>query len=202
MNVDPEPSTQPARVIHVPRRFVQEIWGGTETVILNLCRQQQARGETPEIHTSTALKNVREETWRDIVISRYPYFYTNLGLGAGQRKQFDLSGGNLVSPGLFRGLMRAKNVRMFHAHATNRLGSTVLAAARMRGVPCVTTIHGNVFDVPDDEAADRRHDQPRLFDWGKPIGLLLQTRRFFGESGCGHLRWSLGIRSGSGQTEP
>ncbi len=33
------------RIVHVPRRFAAEEWGGTETVILEISRQQQAAGD-------------------------------------------------------------------------------------------------------------------------------------------------------------
>ena len=38
-------------IIHVPRRFVAEEWGGTETVILEISRQQQRDGWSPKIFT-------------------------------------------------------------------------------------------------------------------------------------------------------
>ena len=47
------------RIVHVPRRFAQDVWGGTESVILNLCRQQSAAGFSPEIHTSRALSDTK-----------------------------------------------------------------------------------------------------------------------------------------------
>ena len=49
------------RIVHVPRRFVAEEWGGTETVILEISRQQQRAGGRPEIITSMALAKRREE---------------------------------------------------------------------------------------------------------------------------------------------
>ena len=52
------------RVIHVPRRFVADEWGGTETVIAELLREQRRAGWAPEIHTSLALSKVRREPGR------------------------------------------------------------------------------------------------------------------------------------------
>ena len=43
------------RIIHVPRRFVFDEWGGTETVLAELVSQQRRQGWEPEIHTSRAL---------------------------------------------------------------------------------------------------------------------------------------------------
>ena len=43
------------RVVHVPRRFVREAWGGTETVVLELAKRQLARGDDARVVTSMAL---------------------------------------------------------------------------------------------------------------------------------------------------
>ena len=59
------------RILHIPRRFAIDEWGGTESVIYNLCKQQQALGLRPEIHTSRALSPTPREVWRDIPIRRY-----------------------------------------------------------------------------------------------------------------------------------
>jgi hypothetical protein len=69
-----------SRILHVPRRFALDEWGGTESVIYNLCKQQQALGQHPEIHTSRALAPIPREVWRDIPIRRYRYCYPFLGL--------------------------------------------------------------------------------------------------------------------------
>ena len=53
---------RPTKIIHVPRRFVAEEWGGTEMVVLEISRQQQRAGLQPEIYTSMALAKLRKET--------------------------------------------------------------------------------------------------------------------------------------------
>ena len=140
------------RILHVPRRFSQEEWGGTESVILNFCRQQQAMGLVPEIHTSQALCKVRRETWRDIPIFRYRYCYPFLGLTPEDRAALDKKGGNLLSTELFWKLLFRPDVRIYHAHVLKRMGGAVYRAARLRRKPFVVSLHGNVFDVPKDES--------------------------------------------------
>ena len=59
-------------IVHVPRRFVAEEWGGTETVILEISRQQQRLGASPEILTSMALASSREEQISGMPVDRFP----------------------------------------------------------------------------------------------------------------------------------
>ena len=119
-------------IVHVPRRFAQDVWGGTESVILNLCRQQAAAGLTPEIHTSRALSEVKSEVWKQIPIRRYRYRYPYLGLSREEKHAMDLKAGNLISLPLFWSLMRLPDVRIFHAHVIGRMGGEVMTAARLR----------------------------------------------------------------------
>ena len=166
------------RVVHVPRRFAQDVWGGTESVILNLCRQQQAAGLDPEIHTSRALSGVARESWNGLPIRRYRYRYPYLGLSQEEKHAMDLKSGNLISLSLFWNLLRLPDVRVFHAHALGRMGGEVMSAARLRRRPCVVTLHGNVFDVPDAErSAGRGEAGGGHLDWGKPFGMLFRSRQ-------------------------
>jgi hypothetical protein len=59
-------------IIHVPRRFVADEWGGTETVILEISRQQQRAGLNPVIMTSMALANQHSETMAGVPVRRFP----------------------------------------------------------------------------------------------------------------------------------
>lgn len=177
--------TSPAsntRILHVPRRFAIDEWGGTESVIFNLCRQQQALGLRPEIHTSRALAPTPREIWRDIPIHRYRYSYPFLGLSPDEIHALDKKGGNLLSLDLFFHLLAARDVRIYHAHVLKRMGGAVLTAARLRKKPCVATLHGNIFDVPADEAASIVEAQQGHFEWGKPFGALFRSRHLLEEA--------------------
>jgi glycosyltransferase involved in cell wall biosynthesis len=166
----------PSRILHIPRRFAIDEWGGTESVIFNLCKQQQASGQVAEIHTSRALSPTAQEVWRNIPIHRYRYCYPFLGLSPADVLALDKKGGNLLSLDLFYHLLTAQNVRIYHAHVLKRMGGAVLTAARLRKKPFVATLHGNVFDVPADEAAAIVAPQEGHLEWGKPFGALFRSR--------------------------
>ena len=171
-----------SRILHVPRRFALDEWGGTESVIYNLCKQQQAAGQRPEIHTSRALAATPREVWREIPIRRYRYGYPFLGLSPADVLALDRKGGNLLSLDLFWHLLAARDVRIYHAHVLKRMGGAVLTAARLRRKPCVVTLHGNVFDVPPAEAASIVEAQLGHFEWGKPFGALFRSRHLLEEA--------------------
>lgn len=170
--------TSPAStVIHVPRRFVAEEWGGTETVILEISRQQQRAGLQPVIMTSMALAKLRKETIGGVPVKRYPYCYPFFGLSADDKAALDKKGGNLLSLSFFFALLREPNVRLFHAHALKRLGGEVRTAARLRKKPFVVSLHGGVFDVPTAELGTMLKPIENKTEWGKPFGALFGSRR-------------------------
>ena len=169
--------TKASHIIHVPRRFVAEEWGGTETVILEISRQQQRAGWQPEIVTSMALARQRNETIGGVPVRRFPYTYPFLGLSEADRAAMDKKGGNLLSLSLFTSLLTAKNVRLFHAHALKRLGGEVRTAARLRKKPLVVSLHGGVFDVPAAELGTMLKPIENKFEWGRPFGALFGSRR-------------------------
>lgn len=164
-------------IVHVPRRFVEHEWGGTESVLANLVREQTGAGWRPEIHTSLALSNEPAGEFHGVPVRRYSYCYPFLGLSAKQRQAMDKKGGNLLSWSLLAGLLRRPDVRLFHAHAAKRLGGTVRTAARLRGRPFVITLHGGMFDVPADEFAQLVENQAGKVEWGRFAGALLGSRR-------------------------
>jgi glycosyltransferase involved in cell wall biosynthesis len=165
------------KIIHVPRRFVAEEWGGTETVILEISRQQQREGWSPEIFTSMALAKLRNESIGGVPVKRYPYCYPFFGLSAADKAALDKKGGNLLSLSLFNALRREKNVRLFHAHALKRLGGEVRTAARWQKKPFVVSLHGGVFDVPAAELGTMLKPIENKTEWGKPFGALFGSRR-------------------------
>lgn len=165
------------RIIHVPRRFVADEWGGTETVLAELIAQQRSQGWRPEIHTSLALSRTRAEIWREFPIRRYSYCYPFLGLSEQEKHRLDKKGGNLLSLPLFFSLLAARDVRLFHAHSLKRLGGAVFTAARMRRKPFVVTLHGGVFDVPETELRQMTEAQGGKLEWGRIFGVLFRSRR-------------------------
>lgn len=171
------PHKQPQRILHIPRRFAQQEWGGTESVILNFCRQQRLAGLAPEIHTSRALSRIPRENWRDIPIFRYRYSYPFFGLSAAEKAALDKKGGNLLSLQLFWGLLSRPDVRIYHAHVLKRMGGAVYRAAQLRRRPFVVSLHGNIFDVPKEEADSIVEAQQGHFEWGRPFGMIFGSRK-------------------------
>ena len=165
------------RIVHVPRRFAAEEWGGTETVILEISRQQQAAGWQPEIFTSRALCPTPQEIIGGIPVRRFKYCYPYFGLTAENKNALDKKGGNLLSIGLFRAMLRADNVRLFHAHALARVGGMVRTVARLRKKPFILSLHGGVFDVPASEVATMQSPVEGKMNWAKPLGAVLGVRR-------------------------
>jgi glycosyltransferase involved in cell wall biosynthesis len=164
-------------IVHVPRRFVAEEWGGTETVVLEISRQQQRAGWQPVIMTSMALARQRTETIGGVPVKRYPYCYPFFGLSPADKAALDKKGGNLLSLSFFFALLREPQVRLFHAHALKRLGGEVRTAARLRKKPFVVSLHGGVFDVPTAELGTLLKPIENKTEWGKPFGALFGSRR-------------------------
>ncbi|MBS0656931.1 MAG: glycosyltransferase family 4 protein [Verrucomicrobia bacterium] len=172
----------PRCIVHVPRRFIAEEWGGTETVILEIARRQQRAGLEPRILTSMALARQRTEEIGGIPVERFPYFYPFFGLTAADRAAMDKKGGNLVSFSLLHRLLRLSDVRLFHAHALKRLGGEIRTAARLRRKPYVVSLHGGVFDVPPAELASMAEPIAGRFEWGRFLGALFGSRRLLDEA--------------------
>ena len=169
-------------IVHVPRRFVAEEWGGTETVILEIARHQQRTGARPEILTSMALARRREENIGGVPVRRFSYSYPFLGLSRADCAAMDKKGGNLLSLSLFKSLLSQPNVRLFHAHALKRLGGQVRTAARLRKKPFVVSLHGGVFDVPAAEREEMLKPIANKPEWGKVFGALFGSRRILADA--------------------
>ena len=163
-------------IVHVPRRYTAGEWGGTETVVQEISRQQQQQGWQPVIVTSMALASESSENLAGVPVVRHRYCYPFLGLSRDQKAALDKKGGNLLSLPLAADLLTRSNVRLYHAHALNRLGGTVRAAARLRGKPFVVSLHGGVFDVPEDEQADLQKPVRGHVEWGRFWGALVGAR--------------------------
>lgn len=164
-------------VIHVARRFVRDKWGGTETVILETCRQLKSRDHHCRVVCPCALSTPGEDVYEGVPISRDPYFYPYWGLDSASRLQLDMRGGNLFSFALMKRLQHLPNVSLFHLHTGKRLGGIVRTIARRREVPYVVTLHGGVTDVPAEERRALMAPTHRTCEWGKVLGWWVGSRR-------------------------
>jgi glycosyltransferase involved in cell wall biosynthesis len=169
-------------IIHVPRRFVSHEWGGTETVITEISRQQQRAGFSPKIVTSMALAHHPSETIHGIPVQRHRYCYPFWGLNTADKAALDKKGGNLLSLPLFGAMLREPNVRLFHAHSLKRLGGSVATAARLKNKPFIVSLHGGVFDVPSTELGTMTRPIQGKLEWGRVFGALFRSRRILEEA--------------------
>ncbi|MCG6943167.1 MAG: glycosyltransferase family 4 protein, partial [Thiohalocapsa sp.] len=165
------------KVIQVPRRFVADEWGGTETTILETSRALRAAGHQVSIFTSLALSENRRETLRGVPVRRFAYSYPFWGLTDANRRDMDKKGGNLLSLSLFWALLREPGVSLLHAHSGKRLGAAVRTAARLRGIPYVITLHGGHFVVPAGEMSQMLAPIQRTVEWGRLFGMAMGSRR-------------------------
>lgn len=165
------------KIIQIPRRFVADEWGGTETTILETSRALRAAGHDVGIFTSLALSAARQEMIRDVPVRRFPYSYPFWGLTDANRRDMDKKGGNLLSLSLLWALLREPGVDLLHAHSGKRLGAAVRTAARRRGIPYVVTLHGGHFVVPQGEMDQMLAPIRRTVEWGRLFGMAMGSRR-------------------------
>jgi len=164
-------------LVHVPRRFTEKSWGGTETVVLNSAIYLNPLGYESTIYTSKALdKNVRE-TMNSVLIKRFNYFYPFLGLSKKQKRGFDAIGGNLFSFSLLLALFRNKNMDLIHLHTLKRMGAIARTIAKWKNIPYVITLHGGYFNISTDETKHREKQLQNGYEWGKVLGWIFGSRK-------------------------
>jgi glycosyltransferase involved in cell wall biosynthesis len=164
-------------VVQVPRRFVRQEWGGTETVILETSKCLLEMGHHSEVLCPNALAAGMTETVDGVRVRRTSYFYPYWGLKREARRLMDQKGGNLFSFALMRALQKMPDLNIIHLHTGKRLGGGCRYVARKRKIPYVISLHGGVHDVPAGEA--RTFDEPAkgTIEWGKALGWWVGARR-------------------------
>lgn len=165
-----------AHIIQIPRRFVTDEWGGSETFVAETSSRLNARGYHSEIFTTQALCTTPEEEYAGIHIRRFSYFYPYLGLSRAARLQLDKKAGNLFSLSLMRALAREKDVSLIHLHTGKRLGGIARRYARKRGIPYVISLHGGKLAVPEDEQGTWTEPTKGTLEWGRLLGLWVGSR--------------------------
>ncbi len=166
------------RIIHVARRFTPASWGGTETVIAALVKEQLLMGHQAELLCTAALDRPGSETACGVPVRRFPYTYARIPCPAGVRAALDRKGGNPLSPRLLAALLSAPRTDVFHCHTMQRLAAHVRVASRLRKIPYAVQLHGGEFAVPADEVKEMLAPTAKSLDWGKIPSVLLGTRRF------------------------
>ena len=164
------------KIAHIVRRFTFSEWGGTESVVWHIVRQQKAQGLMPEILCTAALDKVGTEVVEGIVIRRFPYFYPYFPMPEKDKIALDKKGGNPFSPGLMKTLKQGK-YDIFHLHAGGRLANYAMRIAKKYSVPAVMSLHGGACAIPEQEMKLMLQPLKHKFSYGGIIDRIFRTRR-------------------------
>ena len=164
------------KIAHVVRRFTFAEWGGTESVVWNIAKQQKAQGLTPEILCTAALDKVGTEVIDGITIRRFPCFYPYFPMPEKDRLALDKKGGNPFSPELMRALQKGK-FDIFHIHAGGRLANYTLRLAKKISVPALMSLHGGSCAIPQQEMELMLKPLKHKFSYGGIVDRLCRMRK-------------------------
>ena len=164
------------KIAHVVRRFSFSEWGGTESVVWNIAKQQKAQGLTPEILCTAALDKIGTEVIEGITIRRFPYFYPYFPMPEKDRLALDKKGGNPFSPELMKALQKGK-FDIFHIHAGGRLANYTLRLAKKISVPALMSLHGGSCAIPQQEMELMLKPLKHKFSYGGIVDRLCRMRK-------------------------
>ena len=164
------------KIAHVVRRFSFSEWGGTESVVWNIAKQQKAQGLTPEILCTAALDKVGTEVIEGITIRRFPCFYPYFPMPEKDRLALDKKGGNPFSPELMKALQKGK-FDIFHIHAGGRLANYTLRLAKKISVPALMSLHGGSCAIPQQEMELMLKPLKHKFSYGGIVDRLCRMRK-------------------------
>ena len=164
-------------IIHVPVRFAANRWGGAETVMMEVCHEQQRAGWNPQIITSKVLAPKPVEDLANVPIRRFDYCYPFFGLNREEKDALDRKGGNPLSMRLFTALLREPDVRLFHTYSLKRVGGMARTAARIRKKPLVVTLLEGLLEAPEAERKALDAPVPGKLEWGSLFSPLFGARR-------------------------
>jgi len=170
------------KIIHVPRRFVQSEWGGTETVIVETSRELKKAGYQVEIFTSKALCKKSRETIFGVSVRRFSYIYARLGLNKKNKLLMDRRGGNVLSFSFLFALLFCRNIKIIHLHTGGRLGAFVRLVSKIRKFSYVISIHGGLLELPKKQLTDLIAPMKRSFNWGKIFDIVLKVDKLMDDA--------------------
>lgn len=154
------------KVANILRRFSFEEWGGTETAVWNVLKEEIKLGVSPEILSTLALSKKSFEVEGGIPIRRFPYFYPQLFLNKKNRTALDKKGGSPFSFSLGKYLANS-DFDLMHSHAMGRVAELVLDAARKKNAPFALSFHGGYADVPKSEMEEMLRPLKGSIGYGK-----------------------------------
>ena len=164
------------KIAHIVRRFTFAEWGGTESVVWNIAKQQKAQGLTPEILCTAALDKIGTEVIDGITIRRFPCFYPYFPMPEKDRLALDKKGGNPFSPELMKALQKGK-FDIFHIHAGGRLANYTLRLAKKISVPALMSLHGGSCAIPQQEMELMLKPLKHKFSYGGIVDRLCRMRK-------------------------
>ncbi len=167
-------------IVHLLRKYNPSEWGGTESVIRDLCDGLRHHGlgsvvYCPRLETNDHSEDPLVEA--GCVVKRFKTCVPIWGIPSERRRQMIAVGGNLMSFDLFGSLWRDREISVVHTHALGRVGGIGLTIARRKKIPFVVTIHGGVYDLPPAMLHDFNNQKNGGWEWGKVFGLILRARR-------------------------
>ena len=163
------------KIAHIVRRFTFSEWGGTESVVWHIAKQQKAQGLQPEILCTAALDKVGMEVVDGITIRRFSYLYPYFPMPEKDRLALDKKGGNPFSPELMKALQKGK-FDIFHIHAGGRLANYTLRLAKKISVPALISLHGGSCAIPQQEMELMLKPLKHKFSYGGIIDRLCRMR--------------------------
>ena len=164
------------KIAHIVRRFSFDEWGGTESVVWNIAKQQKAQGLQPEILCTSALDKVGTETVDGIIIRRYPYFYPYFPMPGKDKLALDKKGGNPFSLQLIK-VLRDGKYDIFHIHAGARLANSAMKLGKKYSIPCIMSLHGGSCAIPQQEMDLMLKPLKHKFSYGGIIDRLCGLRK-------------------------
>ena len=164
------------KIAHIVRRFTFSEWGGTESVVWHIAKQQKAQGLQPEILCTAALDKVGMEVVDGITIRRFSYLYPYFPMPNRDKLALDKKGGNPYSPGLINTLKNGC-YDIFHIHTGSRLANTALRVAKKLAVPTLMTLHGGSCAIPQQEMELMLKPLKHKFSYGGIVDRLCRMRK-------------------------
>ena len=164
------------KIAHIVRRFTFSEWGGTESVVWHIARQQKAQNLEPEIICTAALDKVGTEVVDGITIRRFPYFYPYFPMPEKDRIALDKKGGNPFAPELLNSLKQG-NFDIFHLHAGGRIANYTIRLAKKLAIPTLMSLHGGACAIPDQEMALMLKPLKHKFSYDCIIDRLCRARK-------------------------
>ena len=167
------------RVAHILRKYDPTEWGGVETAVLQLIKGLRNQGVDSVVYAPALARSHDGDdpfAQASFIVRRYASTLPVVGISDNERSRRVAVGGNILSINLLVQLIEA-DVDVFHTHTLNRIGGSVRFVSKLQTKPYVVSIHGGYLDIPPQVASDLRARGARGFDWGKPFGVLVGSRR-------------------------